>query len=68
MAIRDRLTIRFEAALRIAEGYVVIDTMDDSSCSFQNTITFQCGFTVPELQNLVSSPSTPFGSCSGVMV
>ena len=43
--------IPVEAALRIAEGYVVIDTMDDSELLFSEHYACPvCGFTVPELE------------------
>ena len=48
--IRSRLFDSIEAALRIAEGYVVIDTMDDSELLFSEHYACPvCGFTVPEL-------------------
>ncbi|EFO54445.1 UvrABC system protein A [Streptococcus infantis SK1302] len=55
--IRSRLFDSIEAALRIAEGYVVIDTMDDSELLFSEHYACPvCGFTVPELEPR-SSPS-----------
>ena len=36
--IRSRLFDSIEAALRIAEGYVIIDTMDDSELLFSETL------------------------------
>ena len=47
--IRSRLFDSIEAALRIAEGYVIIDTMDDSELLFSEHYACPvCGFTVPE--------------------
>ena len=49
--IRSRLFDSIEAALRIAEGYVIIDTMDDSELLFSEHYACPvCGFTVPELE------------------
>lgn len=39
--IRSRLFDSIEAALRIAEGYVIIDTMDDSELLFLSTMPVQ---------------------------
>ena len=63
--IRSRLFDSIEAALRIAEGYVVIDTMDDSELLFSEHYACPvCGFTVPELEPRLFSFNAPFGSCS----
>ena len=39
--IRSRLFDSIEAALRIAEGYVIIDTMDDSELLFLSIMPVQ---------------------------
>ena len=63
--IRSRLFDSIEAALRIAEGYVIIDTMDDSELLFSEHYARPvCGFTVPELEPRLFSFNAPFGSCS----
>ena len=63
--IRSRLFDSIEAALRIAEGYVVIDTIDDSELLFSEHYACPvCGFTVPELEPRLFSFNAPFGSCS----
>ena len=63
--IRSRLFDSIEAALRIAEGYVIIDTMDDSELLFSEHYACPvCGFTVPELEPRLFSFNAPFGSCS----
>ncbi|MBZ2071946.1 excinuclease ABC subunit UvrA, partial [Streptococcus sanguinis] len=62
--VRSRLFDSVEAALRIAEGYVVIDTMDDQELLFSEHYACPvCGFTVPELEPRLFSFNAPFGSC-----
>ncbi|KYF34794.1 Excinuclease ABC subunit A [Streptococcus mitis] len=59
--IRSRLFDSIEAALRIAEGYVIIDTMDDSELLFSEHYACPvCGFTVPELEPRLFSFNAPF--------
>ncbi|HFU3805214.1 TPA: excinuclease ABC subunit UvrA [Streptococcus suis] len=63
--IRSRLFDSVEAALRIADGYVIIDTMDDKEMLFSEYYACPvCGFTVPELEPRLFSFNAPFGSCS----
>ena len=63
--IRSRLFDSIEAALRIADGYVVIDTMDDKELLFSEHYACPvCGFTVPELEHRLFSFNAPFGSCA----
>lgn len=63
--IRSRLFDSIEAALRIADGYVIIDTMDDKELLFSEYYACPvCGFTVPELEPRLFSFNAPFGSCS----
>ena len=62
--IRSRLFDSVEAALRIADGYVVIDTMDDNELLFSEHYACPvCGLTVPELEPRLFSFNAPFGSC-----
>ena len=62
--IRSRLFDSVEAALRIADGYVVIYTMDDNELLFSEHYACPvCGFTVPELEPRLFSFNAPFGSC-----
>ena len=62
--IHSRLFDSVEAALRIADGYVVIDTMDDNELLFSEHYACPvCGFTVPELEPRLFSFNAPFGSC-----
>ncbi|MBM9832246.1 excinuclease ABC subunit UvrA, partial [Enterococcus faecalis] len=63
--IRSRLFDSVEAALHIADGYVVIDTMDGQEMLFSEHYACPiCGFTVPELEPRLFSFNAPFGSCS----
>lgn len=63
--IRSRLFDSVEAALRLADGYVVIDTMDDQELLFSEHYSCPvCGFTVPELEPRLFSFNAPFGSCA----
>lgn len=63
--IRSRLFDSVEAALRLADGYVVIDTMDDKELLFSEHYSCPvCGFTVPELEPRLFSFNAPFGSCA----
>ena len=62
--IRSRLFDSIEAALRIADGYVVIDTMDGKGATLSEHYACPvCGFTVPELEPRLFSFNAPFGSC-----
>ena len=62
--IRSRLFDSVEAALRIADGYVVIDTMDGKELLFSEHYACPvCGFTVSELEPRLFSFNAPFGSC-----
>lgn len=62
--VRSRLFDSVEAALRIADGYVVIDTMDENELLFSEHYACPvCGFTVPELEPRLFSFNAPFGSC-----
>lgn len=63
--VRSRLFDSIEAALRLAEGYVVIDTMDGKELLFSEHYACPvCGFTVSELEPRLFSFNAPFGSCS----
>lgn len=63
--IRSRLFDSVEAALRLSEGYLMIDTMDGQELLFsEHYACAVCGFTVPELEPRLFSFNAPFGSCS----
>ncbi|WP_093998839.1 excinuclease ABC subunit UvrA [Streptococcus canis] len=62
--IRSRLFDSIEAALRLGDGYFVIDTMDGNELLFSEHYSCPvCGFTVPELEPRLFSFNAPFGSC-----
>lgn len=62
--IRSRLFDSVEAALRLADGYVIIDTMDGNELLFSEHYSCPvCGLTVPELEPRLFSFNAPFGSC-----
>ncbi|MGT2924880.1 excinuclease ABC subunit UvrA [Streptococcus caviae] len=62
--IRGRLFDSIEAALRLGDGYVMIDTMDGNELIFSEHYSCPvCGFTVPELEPRLFSFNAPFGSC-----
>lgn len=62
--IRSRLFDSVEAALRLSDGYVVIDIMDGNELLFSEHYSCpECGFTVPELEPRLFSFNAPFGSC-----
>ena len=62
--IRSRLFDSVEAALRLADGYLIVDTMDDNELLYSEHYSCPvCGFTVPELEPRLFSFNAPFGSC-----
>ncbi|GAB6706820.1 excinuclease ABC subunit UvrA [Streptococcus uberis] len=62
--IRSRLFDSIEAALRLGDGYLIIDTMDGNELQFSEHYSCPiCGFTVPELEPRLFSFNAPFGSC-----
>ncbi|MGT2774806.1 excinuclease ABC subunit UvrA [Streptococcus hyovaginalis] len=62
--IRSRLFDSVEAALRLGDGYLMIDTMDDNELLYSEHYSCPvCGFTVPELEPRLFSFNAPFGSC-----
>ncbi|MDG3142535.1 excinuclease ABC subunit UvrA [Streptococcus suis] len=62
--IRSRLFDSVEAALRLGDGYLIIDTMDGNELLFSEHYACPvCGFTVPELEPRLFSFNAPFGSC-----
>ncbi|HEP1511129.1 TPA: excinuclease ABC subunit UvrA [Streptococcus pyogenes] len=62
--IRSRLFDSVEAALRLGDGYLMIDTMDGNELLFSEHYSCPvCGFTVPELEPRLFSFNAPFCSC-----
>mgnify|MGYP002672030483 CR=1 FL=1 len=62
--IRSRLFDSVEAALRLADGYLIVDTMDDNELLYSEHYSCPvCGFTVPELEPRLFSFNNPYGAC-----
>ncbi|EMF0171715.1 excinuclease ABC subunit UvrA [Enterococcus hirae] len=62
--IRSRLFDSIEAALRLAEGYVLIDVIGEEKMLFSEHYACPyCGFTVGELEPRLFSFNAPFGAC-----
>ena len=62
--IRSRLFDSIEAALRLAEGYVLIDVIGEEEMLFSEHYACpSCGFTVGELEPRLFSFNAPFGAC-----
>ncbi|MDT2808617.1 excinuclease ABC subunit UvrA [Vagococcus lutrae] len=62
--IRSRLFDSFEAALRLAEGYALIDVMGQEEILFSEHYACPyCGFTIGELEPRLFSFNAPFGAC-----
>ncbi|CAI3344682.1 excinuclease ABC subunit UvrA [Enterococcus cecorum] len=62
--IRSRLFDSFEAALRLADGYAVVDVIGQEEMLFSEHYACPyCGFTVGELEPRLFSFNAPFGAC-----
>lgn len=62
--IRSRLFDSFEAALRLSEGYAVVDVIGEKELLFSEHYSCPyCGFTVGELEPRLFSFNAPFGAC-----
>lgn len=62
--IRSRLFDSFEAALRLAEGYALVDVDGKDELLFSEHYACPyCGFTVGELEPRLFSFNAPFGAC-----
>lgn len=62
--IRSRLFDSFEAALRLAEGYAIVDVIGEKEMLFSEQYACPyCGFTVGELEPRLFSFNAPFGAC-----
>ena len=63
--VRSRLFDSFEAALRMAEGYAIVDVIGQEELLFSEHYSCPyCGFTVGELEPRLFSFNAPFGACS----
>lgn len=62
--MRSRLFDSFEAALRLADGYAVVDVIGQEEMLFSEHYSCPyCGFTVGELEPRLFSFNAPFGAC-----
>lgn len=62
--IRTRLFDSFEEALRMSDGYAVVDLMGEKEMLFSEHYSCPyCGFTVGELEPRLFSFNAPFGAC-----
>ena len=62
--IRSRLFDSLEAALRLADGYAVVDVIGQEEMLFSEHYSCPyCGFTVGELEPRLFSFNAPFGAC-----
>lgn len=61
---RSRLFDSLEAALRLAEGYAIIDVIGGEEILFSEHYACpHCGFTIGELEPRLFSFNAPFGAC-----
>ena len=62
--IRSRLTDSIETALKLGDGQVIVDVIDDEELLFsQRHACPHCGFSVGELEPRMFSFNSPFGAC-----
>ncbi|MCH3020371.1 hypothetical protein K3W86_14805, partial [Listeria monocytogenes] len=62
--INTRLYDSIEAALRLADGYAVVDIVGDKELLFSEHYACPyCGFSVGELEPRMCSFNSPFGAC-----
>ncbi|WP_373751179.1 excinuclease ABC subunit UvrA [Jeotgalibaca porci] len=63
--VRSRVYDSVEAALRLAEGYVIISIIDGEDMLFSEHYACpKCGFTVGEIEPRLFSFNAPYGACS----
>lgn len=63
--VRSRVYDSVEAALRLAEGYVIVSIMDGEDMLFSEHYACpKCGFTVGEIEPRLFSFNAPYGACS----
>ncbi|WP_326716529.1 excinuclease ABC subunit UvrA [Vagococcus jeotgali] len=62
--VRSRLFDSIELALRLAEGYVLVDVISQEEMLFSEHYACPyCGFTVGDIEPRLFSFNTPFGAC-----
>ncbi|MCP3775012.1 excinuclease ABC subunit UvrA [Paenibacillus sp. MZ04-78.2] len=62
--VQTRLADSLETALKLAEGRVIVDVIDQEELLFsQNLACPECGFSIEELAPRMFSFNSPFGAC-----
>ena len=62
--VRSRLFDSIEAALRLGDGYALVDIIDGEELSFSEHYACPiCGFTVGEIEPRLFSFNAPYGAC-----
>jgi excinuclease ABC subunit A len=62
--IHARLADSLETALKLAEGRVIVDVMDQEELLFSSNLACpECGFSIQELAPRMFSFNSPFGAC-----
>lgn len=62
--VHSRLYDSLESALRLADGYAIVDIIDEKELLFSEHYACPyCGFTVGELEPRMFSFNSPFGAC-----
>jgi excinuclease ABC subunit A len=62
--VQSRLADSLETALKLGEGRVIVDMMDEGELLFsQNLACPECGFSIEELAPRMFSFNSPFGAC-----
>ena len=62
--VHSRLADSLETALKLAEGRVIVDIMEQEELLFsQNLACPECGFSIEELAPRMFSFNSPFGAC-----
>lgn len=62
--VRSRLFDSLEVALRLSEGYALVDIIDGDEMLFSEHYSCPyCGFTVGDIEPRLFSFNTPFGAC-----
>lgn len=62
--ITSRLADSIEAALKLGDGYVIVDVIDQEELQFSEHYACpECGFSIGELEPRMFSFNNPFGAC-----
>ncbi len=62
--IQSRLADSLETALKLADGRVIVDVIDQEELLFSSNLACpECGFSIPELAPRMFSFNSPYGAC-----